>query len=110
MVLSGKAHKDNIWYRSLPSQTAQEVCKTLDKSWKSYFKLLKTGGIENLHPPRYKHNGIPVTYMQNGIVHKKGSDRVRLTISKGLKAFMAKEYDIYEDYLFLKNEMFRNID
>ena len=42
-----KAHKDNIWYRSLPSQTAQEVCKTLDKSWKSYFKLLKTGGIEN---------------------------------------------------------------
>ena len=23
---------------------------------------------------------------------------------------MAKEYDIYEDYLFLKNEIFRNID
>ena len=105
-----KAHKENIWYRSLPSQTAQEVCKILDKSWKSYFELLKTGGIENLHPPRYKKNGIPITYMQNGIVHKKGSDRVRLTISKSLKAFMAKEYDIYEDYLFLKNEIFRNID
>ena len=47
-----KVHKDNIWYRSLPSQTAQEVCKILDKSWKSYFKLLRTGGIENLHPPK----------------------------------------------------------
>ena len=29
-------HKDNMWYRSLPSQTAQEVCKLLDKSWKSF--------------------------------------------------------------------------
>ena len=48
--------------------------------------------------------------MQNGIVHEKGSDRVRLTISKSLKAFMAKEYEIYEDYLFLENEIFRNID
>lgn len=105
-----KAHKDSIWYRSLLSQTAQEVCKMLDKSWKSYFKLLKTGGIENPHPPRFKHNGIPVTYMQNGIFYKQGSDKVRLTISKSLKAFMAKEYDIYEDDLFLENEIFRNID
>lgn len=59
-----KAHKDNIWYRSLPSQTAQEVCKILDKSWKSYFKLLKTGGIENLHPPRYKKWDIDYLYAE----------------------------------------------
>lgn len=27
-----KAHKNNIPFKSLPSQTAQEVCKLLDKS------------------------------------------------------------------------------
>ena len=42
--------------------------------------------------------------------HKKGSDRVRLTISKGLKVFMAKEHEIYEDYLFQENEIFRSMD
>ena len=31
-----KAHKDDLWFKSLPSQTAQEVCKQLDKAWKSY--------------------------------------------------------------------------
>lgn len=33
-----KAHKDDIWYKQLPSQTAQEVCKQLDGGWKSFFK------------------------------------------------------------------------
>ena len=32
-------HKDNLWYKSLPSQTAQEICKLLDKSWKSFYRL-----------------------------------------------------------------------
>ena len=27
-----KAHKGNLWYRQLPSQTAQETCKQLDKA------------------------------------------------------------------------------
>ena len=31
-----KAHKEDLWYKQLPSQTAQEVCKLLDKAWKSF--------------------------------------------------------------------------
>ena len=31
--------KNNIWYKNLPSQTAQDVLKTLDESWKSYHVL-----------------------------------------------------------------------
>ena len=27
------AHKEDLWYKSLPSQTAQEVLKQLDKIW-----------------------------------------------------------------------------
>ncbi|WP_270523887.1 hypothetical protein [Clostridium fessum] len=32
-----KAHKGDLWYRQLPSQTAQETCKQLDKAWKSFY-------------------------------------------------------------------------
>ncbi|MBS6928807.1 MAG: hypothetical protein KH152_10010, partial [Finegoldia magna] len=37
-----KYHKDDLWYKQLPSQTAQEICKQLDKSWKSFYSLLKS--------------------------------------------------------------------
>ena len=80
-----KAHKDELWFKQLPSQTAQEVCKLLDKGWKSFFVLKKTGGIENPNPPGFKNSNIAITYMQKGISHEKGSDTVRLTLSKQLK-------------------------
>ena len=50
-----KAHKGDLWYRQLPSQTAQETCKQLDKAWKSFYVLKKTGGIKDPNPPRFKH-------------------------------------------------------
>lgn len=40
------AHKEDLWYKSLPSQTAQEVLKQLDKSWKSFYVLKESGGIK----------------------------------------------------------------
>lgn len=104
------AHKDNIWYKSLPSQTAQEVCKLLDKSWKSFYRLQKTGGIRNPKPPRYKQSGIVITYMQNGIVHEQGADTVRLSLPKALKEYMLSAYGISNNYLFLKNKVFQNTD
>ena len=39
-----KAHKEDLWYKQLPSQTAQEVCRLLDKAWKSFYALKRTGG------------------------------------------------------------------
>ena len=104
------AHKDDLWFKQLPSQTAQEVCKLLDKSWKSFYKLLKTHGIDNPNPPRYKHEPMVITYMQNAIVHVQGSDTARLTLSKALKEYMASAYDIHEDYLYLKNQLFKGMD
>ena len=64
------AHKGDLWYKSLPSQSAQEVLKLLDKSWKSYYALKKSGGVLHPHHPYFKKEGIVVTYMQNGIVHR----------------------------------------
>lgn len=102
--------KDNIWFRSLPSQSAQEVCKQIDKSWKSFYALVKSHGILNPHPPRFKQEGMAVTYMQNAIVHEEGSGKVRLAIPMQLKEYLKLSYDISEDYLYLENEIFQDTD
>jgi len=104
------AHKDDVWFKSLPSQTAQEVCKLLDKSWKSFYALVKSKGIENPRPPRYKNAGMPITYMQNGIVHQAGSNVVRLSLPRRLKEYMHSHYDISDNYLYLKNSIFQSTD
>ena len=101
------AHKGDLWYKSLPSQTAQEVLKQLDKSWKSFFALKKSGGIKNPRPPYFKKKGIAVTYMQMGIVHQAGSDEVRLSLSKKLKEHMREKYQVHDRFLYLKNQVFQ---
>ena len=105
-----KAHKDELWARQLPSQTAQEVCKLIDKSWKSFYELNSSHGIANPRPPRFKHDCIAITYMQNAIVHEPGSAIVRLTLSKHLKMYMSESYDINDKFLFLENKIFESID
>jgi putative transposase len=105
-----KAHKSDLWYKQLPSQTAQEVCKLLDKSWKSFYALEKSHGIENPKPPRYKQAPMFITYMQNGIVHEAGSDTVRLSLPKQLKIYMSGTYGIRDKFLYLKNKIFKNTD
>ena len=71
-----KAYKGDLWYRQLPAQTAQETCKQLDKAWKSFYALKKTGGIKNPNPPRFKQDNIPVTYMQMEIGRASCRERV----------------------------------
>ena len=105
-----KEHKNELWYRQLPAQTAQEVCKQLDKAWKSFYALKKLGGIQEPKPPRFKKENIPVTYMQMGIVHEKGSMSVRLSLPKELKRYMEKAYGIHEKFLYLENKIFKNMD
>lgn len=102
--------KNNMWFKSLPSQTAQEVCKLVDKSWKSFYVLKKSHGIQNPQPPRFKQTGMAITYMQNAIVHISGTNSVRLSIPKQLKEYMKQTYDISENYLYLENKIFQNTD
>ncbi len=102
-----KNHKDDFFARNLPSQTAQEIAKLLDKSWKSYFVLLKAKGVENPKPPRFKQDKMPITYMQNAIVQD--GCNIRLALPRQLKEFMKKEYGIDDNYLNLSNPVFENI-
>ena len=99
------SHKDDLWFKNLPSQTAQEVCKVLDKAWKSYFALLSSHGIANPRPPRFKSEGIRITYMQNGMRHD--GDIIRLTLSKHLKEHMKQNYGLDCKFLYLKHDSFK---
>ena len=104
-----KFFKTNIWYKNLPSQSAQECLKKLQESWNSYFKLLKTNGIENPKPPRYKRSCIPFYYLKDGF--KKLEDgSLRFSIPKQLKLYLQNNFNIKTNYLNLKIKCFSNLD
>ena len=48
--------------------------------------------------------------MQNGIVHNKKSAQIRLSIPKNLKVHMAERFDVHENYLFLENKVFQDME
>jgi putative transposase len=104
------AHKDDLWYKNLPAQTAQELCKQLDGAWKSYISGLKSKKTINPKPPKFKNESTAITYLQKGIVHNTGDNIVRLSLPKQLMSFVSGKYGISEHYLFLKNDIFKNTD
>ena len=66
--------------------------------------------FRRIDPPRFKQDNIPITYMQMGIRHEKGSDQLRLSLPKDLKSYMEETYGIYEKFLYLENKIFRDMD
>ena len=59
-------------YRSLPAQTAQQILKLVDKSWKSFFQALKAWKkqpdkfLDKPNPPYYKKkNGEHILVLTN---------------------------------------------
>jgi len=86
--------KDNFWFKNLPSQTAQEVLNILEKSWRSFFKLKITGGIENPNPPRFKKKSskFNIKYLNNGFQVQ--SDMIRFSIPKQQKQYLKETYQI----------------
>lgn len=100
-----KRLKDNFFYKNLPSQTAQEVLNVLQQSWKSYFKLLKTKGIKNPQPPRFKHDNIQFSFLNKAFVFK--NDELRLSVPKSTKQYMQTTHNLKIDYLVFKLPIFK---
>ncbi|WP_049783345.1 RNA-guided endonuclease InsQ/TnpB family protein [Mahella australiensis] len=92
--------KESFWYKNLPSQTAQEVLKQLDEAWSSFYKLKKTGGIENPRPPKYKHSNFNIRYLNKGFVISDGV--IRLTVPKQQKLYMKQKYVLDTDFLYIQ--------
>lgn len=104
-----KRLKSEHWYKSLPSQTAQDVLDRLHKSWKSFFKLKETGGIVNPKPPRFKKDSFNFSFLNNGY-SLIDDDTVRLVISKGQKEHLRSKYCIDLKHLTLKIENFSKVN
>lgn len=96
--------KNEKHYKMLPSQTAQELLSVLQRSWKSFFVLLKTKGVENPHPPRFKHNFVEFSYLNNAIKIVDGG--IRLSLSENLKQYLLDNKNLEIQYLWLKFDYF----
>ena len=108
-----KRLKDNIWYKSLPSQTSQEVLAILDRSWKSYLTLHHKWEKKNKdvpmkanknapQPPYYKKDGyhMNINYLSSGF--KVTSDKIRFSIPKKLKEHLNDKYQINDNFFYIK--------
>ena len=108
-----KRLKDNIWYKSLPAQTAQDVLARLNESWKSYFTLHNKWAYKKEHDhlkekdgepqsPYYKKDGVHtnIKYLNNSF--KIVNNKVRLMIPKALKAHLKDKYQIDDEFFYIK--------
>ena len=98
--------KNNIWYKNLPSQTAQDVLKSLDESWKSYHVLKNkydNGKKLSGEPkaPYYKKDNYHsnITYLNNGF--KLTNNKIRLSVPKALKAHLNEKFNIEVSYFYV---------
>ncbi|MFW6026301.1 MAG: RNA-guided endonuclease InsQ/TnpB family protein [Candidatus Woesearchaeota archaeon] len=109
-----KELKTTFWYKNLPSQTAQETLKVLDKSWKSFYRLIeqyKNGQLENKpNPPYYKakNSKYNVRFLNNGF--KKVDGKFRLSLPKQLKTYLEEKHLIEDKYLYLEIPKFLNFN
>ena len=108
-----KRLKDDIWYKSLPSQTSQDVLARLNEAWKSYFVLKsryeyrKEKGHLKEHEgepqsPYYKKDGSHTNfkYLQNSI--KVIDNQIRFSIPKKLKEHLNDKYQINDNFFYIK--------
>ena len=116
-----KRLKDDIWYKSLPSQTSQEVLAILDRSWKSYLTLHNKWEKKNKdvpyndrknepQSPYYKKDGyhMNINYLSNGF--KVTNDKIRFSIPKKLKEHLNNKYQINDNFFYIKlKRHFENI-
>ena len=108
-----KRLKDDIWYKSLPSQTSQEILAILDRSWKSYLTLHNKWEKKNKdvpyndrknepQSPYYKKDGyhMNINYLSNGF--KVINDKIRFSIPKKFKEHLNDKYQINDNFFYIK--------
>ena len=108
-----KRLKDSFWYKSLPSQTAQDVLARLEQSWESYLTLHYKWNKrkENGHlkendgepqSPYYKKDGYHMNIKYLNGQFKIIDNKIRLSIPKSLKEHLKEKYQIEEPYYYIK--------
>ncbi len=105
-----KAHKDDLWYSICHHRLHRKYANFLIRRGNLFLSAAENTWCYKSKPSRFKQGNIAITYMQNGIVHSEGDSTVRLTLSKQLKQFMSGQYDITNNFLYLKNKIFKDTD
>ena len=101
-----KNMKTNMWYKNLPSQTAQDVLKTLDESWKSYDVLKykydhgkKLSGEPKAPYYKKKDSHTNISYLNNGF--KLLDNKIRFAIPKAMKEHLYNKFKIDSQYFYV---------
>ena len=116
-----KRLKDNIWYKSLPAQSSQDVLARLNESWKSFFALHNKWLYKKEHghlkesdgeprSPYYKKDGSHsnVKYLNKSF--KVMDNKIRFMIPKALKVHLKDKYQIDNEFFYIKlKNSFNNI-
>ena len=108
-----KRLKNTFWYKSLPSQTSQDVLAHLEELWKSYLTLhnkwqkrKEQGLLKNNEgepqPPYYKKDGYHTNIKYLNGQFKIVGDKIRLSLPKKLKEHLLEKYEIDNQYLYIK--------
>lgn len=82
------------------------MLQQLEEAWKSFFMLLKSKGVENPNPPRFRKKKMDITFLKDAIRQEEG--KIRLTIPKQLKTYL-KSQEVDANYLYLKTKRFSDI-
>ena len=107
-----KRLKDSFWYKSLPSQTSQDVLARLNESWRSYlalhYKWKKKKEIGLLkekdgepQAPYYKKDGYHMNIKYLNGQFKIIDNMIRLSIPKRLKEHLEEKYNIKKDFFYI---------
>ena len=86
-ILNGVGSSPSINYKELPSGTAQQILKTLDKSWKSYFRAIKDW---KKNPNKYQGMPHPPNYKKKDGEHILVFTNQRVKIKNGIIKFPKK--------------------
>ena len=107
--LYNKLKDSPIHLHSLQSRSAQIVLDELSRGWKNFFEFLKDPekykkkGVETVKPPKYINPKTPhrvVTWDKTGF--KIEGSRVRLSLSKGLKEHLLRNFGFTSEYLWIE--------
>lgn len=118
-----KALKENVWFKLLPSQTAQEVCFVLQQNYKSWFTKRKTDKTAN--PPRFrkKKELSTLSFYDHNKQLKVEDNKIILSVSRKYKqenkiSKLEIDFDVWKTFdgqlkmcqlIFKNREWFANI-
>lgn len=74
-------HSNQKDYRKLPAKVSKQTQMMIERSYKSYFELLKTGSIKNPKPPKYLDSkfGRQIVHYEKGALSFKKQGYIKLS-------------------------------